>query len=175
MAGYEDAMGNTFASLFLFLPSDPRNTSDCLKFSGLPPFEQYQDFPYRSKNAGSTIFGLRWSPRHFVLTPFPWSFAGQVGSFPMSTKFSAFYRYIFELPAPCGCSPRCRIMDRHVDWLSTVRRVGGSKFSSLSKTRAIWQKIIAQSCRRALAWMMYEVMWRASTRRLPASCVIASL
>ena len=39
---------------------------------------------------------------------------------------------------------------------------------------ATWQKIIAQSCRRALAWM-YEAMWRASTRRLLTSCVSVSL
>ena len=71
MAGYEDAVGNTFASLFLFLPSDPRKTSDGLKFSGLPPFEQYQDVPDRSKNAGSAIPGLRWSPKHFVLSLLP--------------------------------------------------------------------------------------------------------
>ena len=71
MAGYEDAMSNIFARLFLFLPSDSRKTSDCLKFSGLPSFEQYQDVPYRSKNAGSTIFGLRWSPKHSVLTLLP--------------------------------------------------------------------------------------------------------
>ena len=106
MAGYEDAMSNTFASLFLFLPSDSRKTSDCLKFSGLPSFEQYQDVPCRSKNAGSTISGLRWSPKHFqvVLTLLPWSFARQVVSFPMSTKFSAFYRCMLQLGAFCGCS-----------------------------------------------------------------------
>ena len=40
--------------------------------------------------------------------------------------------------------------------------------------RATWQKIIAQSFRLALAWM-YEAMWRASTRRLPASLVVVSL
>ena len=133
MAGYEDAMSNIFASLFLFLPSDSRKTSDCLKFSGLPSFEQYQDVPYRSKNAGSTISGLRWSPKHFVLTLLPWSFARQVVSFPMSTKFSAFYRCMLQLRAFCGCSARCRIVDGHVDLLSTVCRVGGCKPSSLSR------------------------------------------
>ena len=61
-------MSNLFASLFLFLPSDSRKTSDCLKFSGLPSFEQYQDVPCRSKNAGSTISWLRWSPKHFVIS-----------------------------------------------------------------------------------------------------------
>ena len=71
MAGYEDAMSNIFASLFLFLPSDSRKTSDCLKFSWLPSFEQYQDVPCRSKNAESTISGLRWSPKHFVITLLP--------------------------------------------------------------------------------------------------------
>ena len=118
---------------FLFLPSDSRKTSDCLKFSGLPSFEQYQDVPCRSKNAGSTISGLRWSPKHFVLTLLPWSFARQVVSFPMSTKFSAFYRCMLQLRAFCGCSARCRIVDRHVDLLSTVCRVGGCKPSSLSR------------------------------------------
>ena len=38
MAGYEDIMSNIFASLFLFLPSDSRKTSDCLKFSPLHPY-----------------------------------------------------------------------------------------------------------------------------------------
>ena len=73
MAGYEDAMSNIFASLFLFLLSDSRKTSDCLKFSWLPSFEQYQDVPCRSKNAGliMTISGLRWSPKHFVITLLP--------------------------------------------------------------------------------------------------------
>ena len=63
-------MSNIFVSLFLFLPSDSRKTNDCLKFSGLLSFEQYQlmqEVLCRSKNAGSTISGLRWSPKHFVL------------------------------------------------------------------------------------------------------------
>ena len=52
----------------------------------------------------------------------------------MSTKFSAFYRYIMlQLPASCGCSPRCKIVDRHVDLLSTSCHVGGCKFSPLSR------------------------------------------
>ena len=71
MAGHEDAMGNTFASLFFFSPSDPRKTSDCVKFCAFPPFEQYQDVPYRSKNARSGISRLHWSPKHFVLTLLP--------------------------------------------------------------------------------------------------------
>ena len=134
MAGYEDAISNIFASLFLFIPSDYRKTSDCLKFSGLPSFEQYQDIPCRSKNAGSTISGLRWSPKYFNLTLLPWSFARQVVSFSMLTKFSAFYRCMLQLRAFCGFSARCRIVDRHVDLLSTtVCRVGGCKPSSLSR------------------------------------------
>ena len=51
----------------------------------------------------------------------------------MSTKFSAFYRCMLQLRAFCGCSARCRIVDRHVDLLSTVSRVGGCKPSSLSR------------------------------------------
>ena len=51
----------------------------------------------------------------------------------MSTKFSAFYRCMLQLRAFCGCSARCRIVDRHVVLLSTVSRVGGCKPSSLSR------------------------------------------
>ena len=51
----------------------------------------------------------------------------------MSTKFSAFYRCMLQLRAFCGCSARCRIVDRHIDLLSTVSRVGGCKPSSLSR------------------------------------------
>ena len=50
----------------------------------------------------------------------------------MSMKFSAFYRCMLQA-ASCGCPRRCRIMDRHVDLLSTVCRVGGCKLSSLSR------------------------------------------
>ena len=51
----------------------------------------------------------------------------------MSTKFSAFHRCMLQLRAFCGCSARCRIVDRHVDLLSTVSRVGGCKPSSFSR------------------------------------------
>ena len=199
MAGYEDAMSNIFASSFLSLPSDSRKTSDCLKFSALPSFEQYQDVPCRSKNAGSTISGLRWSPKHFVLTLLPWSFARQVVSFPMSTKFSAFYRCMLQLRAFCGCSARCRLwipdeavrrnvgyflvltttndyhVDRHVRLAIDGMSCGRLQALFPFQLYALPGKRIAQSFRLALAWM-YEAMWRAraSTRRLPASFVIVS-
>ena len=40
---------------------------------------------------------------------------------------------MLQLRAFRGCSARCRIVDRHVDLLSTVSRVGGCKPSSLSR------------------------------------------
>ena len=58
-------------------------------------------------------------------------------------------------------------VDRHVDLVSRVRLFPCQRYTT-------WQKIIAQRCRRALAWIN-EAMWQASTRRLPASCVSVSL
>ena len=92
----------------------------------------------------------------------------------MSTKFSAFYRYMFQLPAFCGCSPRCRIniVDRHVDLLPTARHMGGSKLSSLSRDTRYLAKY--HSSELQAEWMC-EAMSRASTRCLPASCGSVSL
>ena len=132
--------------------------------------------PYRSENAGSANSGLRWSPKHFVLTILPWIFERRVVSFSMSAKFSAFDRYMLQLPAFCGCSPRCRIVDHRVDLLLTVCRVGGCKFASLSRFRDTRNlvKDYSSEPQACFSWM-YEAMWRESTHRLPASCVIVSL
>ena len=73
------------------------------------------------KNAGSAIYGLRRSPKHFILTLLPWSFARQVVSFPMSTtNFSVFYGQwpvgicCSSLHLVVCCSPCCSIIDCHV-------------------------------------------------------------
>ena len=67
MAGYEDVMGNTFASLFLFLLSNPRKTSDCLKFSGFPLSMSHigvkmQDRPFPGYGCHHSILSLRFFP-----------------------------------------------------------------------------------------------------------------
>ena len=52
-------------------------------------------------------------------------------------------------------------------------RVGGCKFSSLS--RDLDMRYLVKEYSSELQTSLYEAIWRASTRRLPASCVRVSL
>ena len=77
-------------------------------------------------------------------------------------------RVLWLLRALQDCGSSCRLaIDGEFVWAAASPL-------PFPEIRATWQKIIAQSFRLALAWM-YEAMWRASTRRLPASFVIVSL